>query len=120
MVKKIKGSGQDKTAFFINSLIIDIPEEEVVEIESVTFKKVEDLDTKGTIIIRGGKAVFRNTIFEGIQLIAENKGSIKVENTLFSLLATDPAIAINDNAEIQISKPVKFEKVGCPLFNWFG
>ena len=121
--KKITGSGNDRTAFFIGMITIDIPDGDVVEIESVTFKKIEGQELEGVIIIKNGNVTFKNTVFEDIRLIAKNKSNIKIINGLFAFTPASikgwdiipKAITIEDEAEVDIGEETRFEKIENPI-----
>lgn len=111
--KNITGSGNDRTAFFIGMITIDIPDGDVVEIESVTFKKIEGQELEGVIIIKNGKVIFKNTVFEGIRLEAKNESRVELENCSFSL--SSKAIVVDNEAAVDVVDKTGFEKVETPI-----
>lgn len=103
--KKISGS--ENTSFNIESLLIDIPEEEILTFNNIKFGKSENF--KGLIKVLKGKVIFNGVLFNNIKIECEGKSKVDInncrwKNTSYPVSAKDNALLYLKNLSLKQGK----------------
>ncbi len=106
--KKI--SGKDRTSFNIASLVIDIPEEDLLVLGNINWGSSESF--KGLVKILGGRVIFNNINFNRVKLECEGKSKVDINNCTW----TGASYPVKAKDEVVLSvKNASFKEAKVPL-----